>query len=244
MKKNKHIIAFMTLLVVTTFCSMVAPREAEAQPFQRIRERIAASGNVSEPIMISGNVRRPFLFFRDSINKPWKPFKLFLMMIGLAAALGLLAPAAVRAATDKCRSRFFGSLAAAFIFTICLLTLARFAFQSEALVPLALLSIGVVQFAYVLGIGLGINVICRILMVRLTDNKKLTALQKRLWSVGLVFAVSSSLALISMVGNLGRLPRLGNRLVILVAIIGLGGLLASLYSRYRNESANESITGS
>jgi hypothetical protein len=221
-----------------------AGQYAQAGPRQFLN-RFNLAPDTSKPVEISGNVRRPFLFFRDSINRPWKPIRLFLLMVTFAALVGNLAPGAVRASAYQCRTNFFGALASAFLFTVLFLGCARFAFQNEALVPLALLSIGIVQLGYIIGMGLGINVIAQVCYARLTDKKEsFSALGQRLTRAFLLIAISTGLTVLSLLGDIGRLPRLGNRLVILVAIIGLGGLVASLYSRYRNESANESIAGS
>ena len=192
---------------------------------------------LGKPIVLDNNLRRPFLFFRDAINQPWPLGRLLFITLLAACLTKLFAANMVAGALECCRRNFLICIASAFLYTTILLTLSRIAFQTEALIPMALGCIAVVQISYIVGMGLGVNIFASIFKDIASKRLGLTATVPKRSTIGswlALFATATILTAISAIPELGRLPRLGNRLVVLVAIIGLGGLI----SDWRNKSRN------
>ncbi|CAN5212705.1 hypothetical protein BH11CYA1_BH11CYA1_35580 [soil metagenome] len=192
------------------------------------------------PIVLDNSLRRPFLFFRDAINQRWPLGRLFFITMLAAVLAKVFAPNMVAGALDRCRKKFLICLASAFIYTTVLLSVARQAFQTEALVPMALGCIALVQLSYIVGMGLGINIFANIVSNQigkrfghLTNGTKSKTFCR--WLA--LIATVALLTAISAIPELGRLPRLGNRLVVLVAIIGLGGLISDTRAKSRNRES-------
>lgn len=198
------------------------------------------SPDESPPIVLDNNLRRPFLFFRDAINQRWPVGRLLFIMMLSACLTKIFAKRMIAGAQEHCRKNFLVCLASAFLYTTILLSVSRLAFQTDALVPMALGCIAIVQISYVVGMGLGINIFAS----TLTDlvGKQLRQELKETKKTILVswFALAATaliLTAIATIPDMGRLPRLGNRLVVLVAIIGLGGLISDMRTKSRNRES-------
>lgn len=194
----------------------------------------------SPPIVLDNNLRRPFLFFRDAINQRWPLGRLFLIIMLSACLTKIFAKKMVAGAQERCRKNFLICLASAFIFTTILLSVSRLAFHTDALVPMALGCIAIVQISYIVGMGLGINIFANtfsdLICNRLGHNSKET--RKTILARWFALVVTTViLTAIAAIPELGRLPRLGNRLVVLVAIIGLGGLISDMRTKSRNRES-------
>lgn len=194
----------------------------------------------SQPIVLDNNLRRPFLFFRDAINQRWPLGRLFFIMMLSAGLAKVFAKKMVAGAQERCRKNFLVCLASAFIFTTILLSVSRLAFNTDALVPMALGCIAIVQISYLVGMGLGVNIFantfCDLICKRFGQEPQETKKQ----ILGRWFALVTTvfmLTAIAAIPELGRLPRLGNRLVVLVAIIGLGGLISDMRTKSRNRES-------
>lgn len=208
-----------------------------------VTERFKWRQTDDAPIVLDNNLRRPFLFFRDAINQPWKIGRLFFIIIISASLAKLFAVNLVAGAQERCRKKFWASLACAFIYTTVLLSLARIAFPIEAMVPMALGCIALVQISYIIGIGLGVNIFANTLRDLISNQfgrKEKTPNGTSLsgWS-GWIALIATSIILtaVSIIPEIGRLPRLGNRLVVLVAIIGLGSLISDMRTKSRHRES-------
>lgn len=193
-----------------------------------------------KPIVLDNNLRRPFLFFRDAINQPWPLVRLFFITLLSACLTKLFAANMVAGALQSCRRNFLICIASAFLYTTILLSLSRIAFQTEALIPMALGCIALVQISYIVGMGLGVNIFANIFNDIASKRLGQTTKETRRTAIGCwlaLFATATFLTAISAIPELGRLPRLGNRLVVLVAIIGLGGLISDLRTKSRNRES-------
>lgn len=194
----------------------------------------------SPPIVLDNDLRRPFLFFRDAVNQRWPLGRLFFILMLSACVAKIFAKRMVAGAQECCRKNFLVCLASAFLYTTILLSASRLAFQTDALAPMALGCIAIVQISYVVGMGLGINIFANtfsdLVCKRLSQESQETR-KKILISWFAVAATTLILTAIAAIPELGRLPRLGNRLVVLVAIIGLGGLISDMRTKSRNRES-------
>ncbi len=193
-----------------------------------------------KPIVLDNNLRRPFLFFRDAINQSWPLGRLFFVTLLSACLAKLFAANMVAGALERCRRNFLICIASAFLYTTILLSLSRLAFQTEALIPMALGCIALVQLSYIVGMGLGVNIFANIINGMISKRFGQTSAGNKRSAIGCwlaLFATVTVLTAISAIPELGRLPRLGNRLVVLVAIIGLGGLISDLRTKSRNRES-------
>ena len=178
-------------------------------------------------------MKRPMIMFRETLNKRWRPIPVFLTVFLLALMVKLL-PAGLRtAAILSTRSALIPSLSYALVFCAALTVLTRLAFQFQSTVPLALLSLGIMELFFFVGMGLGVNLLCDRLCELLSektfpkDSKK-----RKVMGVLILLLASMLVAALSIIPGLGRLPRLGNRLLVFLAMLGSGGLLRALYKRY------------
>jgi hypothetical protein len=194
----------------------------------------------NQPIVLDNNLRRPFLFFRDAINQRWPLGRLFFIMMLSAGLAKVFAKKMVAGAQERCRKNFLVCLASAFIFTTILLSVSRLAFHTDALVPMALGCIAIVQISYVVGMGLGVNIFANTFSDLIGKRFGQEPQETKKKILGRWFALVTTvfmLTAIAAIPELGRLPRLGNRLVVLVAIIGLGGLISDMRTKSRNRES-------
>lgn len=208
-----------------------------------VTERFQWPQTDEAPIVLDNSLRRPFLFFREAINQPWKIGRLFFIIIISASLAKAFAGNLVAGAEERCRKKFWACLACAFIYTTVLLSLARTAFPSEAMVPMALGCIALVQMSYIIGMGLGVNIFANTIHDLIGNQfgpkektAKSTALSGWLGWIALI-ATSIILTAVSTIPEIGKLPRIGNRLVVLVAIIGLGSLISDMRTKSRHRES-------
>ncbi len=121
--------------------------------------------------------------------------------------------------------------------------LAKAAFAAPALEPLGVVVMGLVELAYILGLAVGTQSLAESLTekcsARLVGNtasepdgkggRQAILKKDRLINVAVVILVAALLSTLTLIPDLGRLPRLGNRLLVVVAMLGLGGLLKAKY---------------
>jgi hypothetical protein len=181
------------------------------------------------PLNLDGNLRRPFLFFRQAADRPFKPIILLSFLLLFGWVIGLAFPELQKTARQTCGRKFFPCLIHALLFSVLNMTLARLAFLNESLLPLGLFAMGLIQFAYALGLVTGVLILAE----KFADLGKLSFKGK---TAVLILLASLVIVGISLIGALGPIPRLGNRLVFLVALLGLGSLLESLREKLRQNN--------
>lgn len=192
----------------------------EAVLQQRAWQRLTEANDVTFP----KEIRYPFIYSRKALNLTWKPGFVFAIIMFMSLVLRFIAPKSLKESTEKCREGIFLCLTAAFIFTAIVMTLTKAAFYSEALSPLGLLLTGFTQLAYLIGVAVGANAVA----LGLIDKMGRSGRKAELMSLTITIALLSLLALIP---DLGPLPRIGNRLLGILAMLGLGGLLRAKYGK-------------
>jgi hypothetical protein len=186
-------------------------------------EQTSVVPEVADAPYISGAVKRPFIYFRQLANRRWRPGMLFFFLFIMSAALKLLLPRLTEAVTARARGNLFSSLASAFFYATILMSVTRLSFNNPDLSAMGIFCFGLVQFSFCLGGCLGANTIAELLYTKRPAPAS-TAGKVMLYGLSLL-AVSFVITLISLIPSIGHLPRLGNRMVALIAALGLGGLV-------------------
>jgi len=201
-------------------------RAAEMFTYWRDRAERVGAADAGEPITIKGGVRHPVIYYSNIANRPWSLGPLFCFLFMVSALLKLCLPRLVTAATNRCRTNFFASLSTAFIYATVLITLIRFAFLSEDLTAMGVFIFGLLQLSFALGSILSVNLFAQNLYNIVASKKEPhgAAVTVFVWGGCLVVAAAIITA-ISLIPMIGPLPRLGNRMVMLLATLGLGGLV-------------------
>ncbi len=199
------------------------------------------------PVVLDPALRRPFLFVREITNRKWPAGKFFVLLLLTASLAKLMTPEVVASCLLRMRQKFFVSVAFALLYSTVLLGAARVGFRTDGFEPFALLCIGLVQGGFVVGLALGANLFASILHQRFNFGvgadwpdvaASVPKLKRIRYSLAYAFClllIVALLTLISTVPEFWRFPRIGNRVIILVAMIGLGGLICDLRLRLRGE---------
>ncbi|MBI2810235.1 MAG: hypothetical protein HYX67_05340 [Candidatus Melainabacteria bacterium] len=140
--------------------------------------------------------RRPLLYFRMWANKPLPMVPSFLFLLFITVVASELMPA----------------------FT----TAARALFASEIGVPLAVLSLAVLEFFLLVGTTISVTLIGQTILSVLSPKRAPSA--KRHWVKRLAAPLVGSLllSLLLIIPPLGILPRVGIRLIMLLSFLGMG----------------------
>ncbi len=186
-------------------------------------------------LMLDPALRRPFLFVREMINQKWPVGRFFILLLLTAGLTKLIIPGLVGGSLRRIRQKFFAAVACALLYSTILFSAARVAFHTTGFEPLALLCLALVQGGFVVGLGLGANLFATILQLKFIGARQLSTVKNNLLYIVCLLAVVALLTLISTVPEIWRFPRIGNRVVILVAMIGLGGLICHFRLRFKGE---------
>lgn len=177
------------------------------------------------PLTLDSGLRRPFIFLRDTANKAWPPLLLFLGMTFMASTCRFAAPKLTSSCLECCRKNFLFTTAAGIFYSSLLMIMARTSFRVETLAPMGILCIGLLQMSFLFGLAMAVNLLAAKIDARINtkNNYWLSFLS--------IMLASLLLTAVSTVPALGRLPRLGNRVLLTLAMIGAGSLVRSLKSR-------------
>ncbi|HEY9870534.1 MAG TPA: hypothetical protein V6D08_15320, partial [Candidatus Obscuribacterales bacterium] len=177
--------------------------------------------------LVGGEPRtRPFLYWRAWADKPLPvvPAFLFCLVTGLAA--WALLPGTLGAAEELCRSSFWKSLLAGAFTVVAGAIFARCLFVSQIGQPLAWLTLGVLEFGLILGTAVSSKLIGDSILARSGLAGK-APLAGRAWlERAIPLAVGTALVcLLLLIPGFAGFPRIGIRLVMLVAFLGFGGVV-------------------
>ncbi len=179
-----------------------------------------------EPTTIDGRVRHPLMFFAHVANRRWSVGPLFCFLFFVSAMLKVFLPGLTNLTTTRCRTNLYASLSSAFIYGTVIVTLIRFSFYNDDLAPMGIFTFGLLQLSFALGSCLGTNLFAHNLYSFITRKGEPARLAPRALIYGICLTVVALvMTLVSTIPNLGQLPRVGNRMVMLVAALGLGGLV-------------------
>jgi hypothetical protein len=192
----------------------------------KARTEQVEAADAQQPITIKGGVRHPLIFFHQFANSRWALGRLFSFLFLVSALLKLFLPRLTDLATKRCRTNCYASLTSAFVYATVLVTIVRYGFFSEDLTPMGIFTFGLLQLSFALGCCLGVNLFAQNLYNLVTVGTRPTGTTAKVFIYGLCLAaVAGVMTVVSLIPYLGHLPRVGNRIVMLVAALGLGGLV-------------------
>ncbi|MBL0187865.1 MAG: hypothetical protein IPP97_19215 [Candidatus Obscuribacter sp.] len=204
--------------------TLLSPVSAQNQWFGlRLKEKSP------EPLVLNEHMRKPLKYFKQALDERWRPGALFFFCVFISLSLSLLPFKTLQSARQTMRESVVKSLTYSFVYSFLLMVLARSSFEKEALLPMGLISMGILEVSYTLGLATGIlalsDRLCEIFKIK--DSGKGSCWQRALTIVLTCLAV----ALLSTIPGFAMLPRIGNRLVLLLAMLGLGGILLEQYRK-------------
>lgn len=169
---------------------------------------------------------------RKWANKPKPPIAAFLFCCLLSGlALGFF-PRLAEAAKETCRKHYWRCFGRALVTNISLFIMFRIFVDNKVTQPLAILFAGVLQFLLIAGLAISILMVGESLVGKLRlDSPGFVATRPRLKNILIIFAGALITTLFIQIPDLGKLPKPGMRIVLLIATLGEGGLLAYLRKR-------------
>ena len=177
----------------------------------------------------AGSLRtQPFRYWREFASRPLPVVQVSAFLFMTSTLAVVLVPATLTRAQRCCTDTFWRSLFTGLIAAVIACVLARVLFVSEIGSPLAVVILAAVEFGLLAGLAavvwlLGESVLRRLGLggVAFLSRERLSG---RLVQVAIGVSLVSALLLVP---GLGAPPRVGIRLVLLVAALGLGGLARS-----------------
>ena len=163
-----------------------------------------------------------------SSPKPVLPTLLFLLFAGIVS--NAFFPARLAMAQECCKRHFWGCLGRALVVGIIVGIAIRILLALGITIPLALLFSGLIQFGILGGLCVGITLIGDRILSKTGLLEKSWLIDHPRWTIFFkIVAGSLLLTAIAQIPGVGRLPQIGIRLVMLVAILGAGGLLKTKF---------------
>ncbi len=166
--------------------------------------------------------RRPLLYFRMWANKPLPLVPSFLFLFFIAVVASEIMPARMEVARRYYANHYWRSLWSGIVACLLFTTAARALFASEIGVPLAVVSLAVLEFFLLVGTTISTTLIGQTLLCVLTPKR--APATKRHWVKRLAAPLVGSLllSLLLIIPPLGILPRVGIRLIMLLSFLGMG----------------------
>lgn len=183
-----------------------------------------------------GDIRmRPILYWRAWSNRalPVIPSVGFVLLMSLVP--WALIPK-VMAETQAClRGKFWKSVFSGMFSLALSLTLIRCLVISDVGIPLAVLILSFLQLGLLLGISASSLLVGRTVLLRLHLTKSGWLSERpNLLLVSEIALGAGLIALLLQIPGIGVLPRIGTRLVMLLAILGLGSLVRAWFVDKQN----------
>ncbi len=203
-----------------------APEQINTAPNRPFLRLMADNREIS----VKKEMRRPFMFFRQALNQRWRPGFFFVFVFMMTVAFRYIAGSFLLAAVKECRNNLFLSVAGALLFLVLTLTIAKVSFAVPELTPMGFLTMGLTELAFVFGLCTSLQAICQKIYESIGLEKK-SRMQVRLLEISMMAVVCALAAALTMIGDLGPLPRLGNRLLALLAMVGIGGIGRAIYKK-------------
>lgn len=169
--------------------------------------------------------RRPLLYFRNWANQPLPPVQSFFFLLFVTLLASELMPTRLERARRACASGYWKSLWYGVVACILLTASARALFTSEIGSPLGIVSLAALELFVLLGFAVSATLIGQTLLTTM-HLRQTTAAVGRAWvgRLGAAFLGTLILSLIMMIPQIGPLPRIGIRLIMLLCFLGMGAL--------------------
>jgi hypothetical protein len=174
-------------------------------------------------------------------RKPFGHSLLFCLLVTLVTWAAL--PNRMASAQTACRQFFWKSLLAGVLCAVVAAVFVRAVFLTQIGWPLGVVLMGFIQLVLLCGLGIAASLLGHSVGVYLQLEKWVYLRNHEGWRRFVEFLFGAVIcALLVQIPCLGRLPRIGTRLVILLALLGVGGLY--LTRTNRSTPANPGMAGS
>jgi hypothetical protein len=190
---------------------------------------------LDEEIPMNDIRKRPYLRFRLALNRKPKVIACFFSLVLIGAIALFLSPADIFQARDFCRLKFLRSFGIGFAAALLILIVARPFFLCEVGIPLAFALIAFLELGLVLGLVVAASLIGETVANALGASRLLWLAERPSYrSLFYLIIGALTLAITLLIPGIGHFPRLGTRLVVLIAMAGCGALLKVKWQRAKS----------
>src|ERR1700733_4305367 len=189
---------------------------------------------IPEGMQYDDVVRRPFLYWRLWINQCLPVRRLLVFFLFLSSALQLLCGPALLGAKEHYEKKWLRSLGVGILASVFAVTAVVGMVRLGLFAPLATALLAIVQLCGLLGLTTAA-------MSAWESVPRLTRLEKFLTKPWLktfvpLWTGTILLSLLMLIPGAGPLPRLGNRILALIAVTGAGALLTFVRARQKPDN--------
>ncbi|HEY9677194.1 MAG TPA: hypothetical protein V6C76_04270 [Drouetiella sp.] len=164
----------------------------------------------------------PALYFRVWANKPLPPVRTFFFLVFVSLVVAELLPLRMEKARAACSRNFWKCFWGGILGTFILCTLARGAYLSHIGMPLALLSLGLLQFLLLMGFSVSATLLGQTILTICGVKRSVGLDRPWIRRLGEPILGCFLLSLLLIIPPFGPLPRIGVRLILLLCFLGLG----------------------
>lgn len=205
------------------------PSTSAVSAVENINSKAASSGFAPPPVLNPEGMTaedatlRPFLYWRAWANQKLPLYRVFFFLLFAVNIISVIAPRLVTDAREPYESKWFRCLGLGVLFFTIAPGAAGQMARLGLFTPLATVIIAFVQLTALAGLSVAAQAIGDSIFRILHLNSIIKhPLLNRLASLCVGTLALSS---ISLIPGIGQMPRLGNRMLALVAAAGTGGLL-------------------
>jgi hypothetical protein len=166
--------------------------------------------------------KRPLLYFRNWANTPLPPVQSFFFLLFATLVVSELMPTRLERARRSCASSYWRSLWCGIVASLLFVASARALLVSEIGIPLGFLSLAALELFLLIGFAISATLIGQTLLTTMRLDQ--TPGSSRVWvgRLGAPFLGTLLLSFVLMIPQIGLLPRIGIRLIMLLCFLGMG----------------------
>lgn len=181
--------------------------------------------------------RQPMRAFRSWMQSKRPFFPVFILLMLSSLTVCSFFPTHISTAQDVCRRQFWQCIGKGALVAILVATASRI-LMAISFTHLALVAMAFVQFIALSGLCVSISLIGTRILDKCGLSEKSWMLAHPRWAMFFAVLIGCLIvALIAQIPGLGRFPKLGMRIVMLIAILGAGGLLKTRFGTRPMNSA-------
>ncbi|MBK9142654.1 MAG: hypothetical protein IPM23_09180 [Candidatus Melainabacteria bacterium] len=228
------------LVGLTLFAAMaISPAlPAGSQEMPRLEERAREILQRNNPALAEALRKRPRpgLTFRAWANKP-KPFAASFLFCAFISIIGTgFFPGFINSARAATRKKFWRCLGVSVMVLITGLMLSTILYLIEIGIPLAHLIAACLQLILLAGLCVAVSTMGHAILARAgLSSSDWAARHPRLFNLLVVFTGSILFALMVQIPGFGKVPPVGIRIAVLLALVGAGGLLRATLLKPKGE---------
>jgi len=209
-----------------------------SQEMPRFQERARAILQQRDPALAEALKKspRPGLTFRAWANKP-KPFLASFLFCAFISIIGTgFFPGFINSARAATRKKFWSCLGVSVMVLITGLMLSTVLYLIEIGITLAHLIAACLQLILLAGLCVAVSTMGHAILARTgLSRSDWAARHPRLFNLLVVFTGSLLFALMVQIPGFGKIPPVGIRIAVLLALVGAGGLLRATLLKPKGE---------